>query len=103
MRYKLKKDAHHTQIAHDLEHAGFAVADTSRVGHGFPDMAVSLFGVTALVEIKTAIGRKAALQRLGPAQKSFAMRWKGAIIVAYTASEIIYEFNRMLKRAGITR
>lgn len=98
MRYKLRKDSHHTAIANALTAAGFSVADTSRVGEGFPDLAIARNNVSAHVEIKTQIGRKSALERRTPAQIDFALTWKGPIIVAFSASEIIYDFNLLLKR-----
>jgi hypothetical protein len=98
MRYKLKKDEHHAQIASELLEAGFSVADTSRVGAGFPDLAIARNGICALVEIKTPRGLKTALQRRGAGQIEFASQWKGPIITAYTASAIIYDFNMLVKR-----
>jgi Holliday junction resolvase len=98
MRYKLKKDSAHAQIADELVRAGFSVADTSRVAAGFPDLAIARNGVCALVEIKTPRGLKTALERRLQSQVDFAKGWKGPIITAYTASEIIYEFNLLIKK-----
>lgn len=98
MRYKLKRDEYHTQIAAELITAGFSVLDLSRVGEGCPDLLIARNNVSVLVEIKTAIGRKAAIDRLRPNQVSFIKNWKGPVIVAYNVSEISYEFNLLLKR-----
>jgi hypothetical protein len=100
LRYKLKKDEHHAQIAHELGVAGFSVADTSRVGASFPDMAIARNGVCALLEIKTPRGLKTALERRSAGQIEFHTMWKGPIITAYNASEIIHEFNQLLKRTA---
>lgn len=78
---------------------GFAVQDTSMVG-GFVDAVISKHGVNALLEIKTPKGLKTALQRLRPAQVEFQAGWKGPIITAYSASEIVTDFNRLLKLKG---
>jgi Holliday junction resolvase len=98
MRYKLKKDEFHTQIANELIHCGFSVADCSRVGASFPDLAIARNNVCALVEIKTPKGRKTALERRTAGQVKFATEWKGPIIVAYNSAQIVYEFNLLLKR-----
>jgi Holliday junction resolvase len=100
MKYKLRRDEFHTQIANELTEAGFSVADTSRVGDGFPDLAIARNNVEALVEIKTPRGRKTALERRSARQIDFARQWKGPIIVAYNASQIIYDFNLLIKRRG---
>ena len=98
MRYKLKKDERHTEIAAALTASGFSVADTSRVGGGFPDICISRNNICALVEIKTPRGLKTALQRRSAGQIEFANQWKGPIIVAYSASEIVHDFNLLIKR-----
>jgi Holliday junction resolvase len=98
MRYKLRKDELHTQIANQLLEAGFSVADTSRVGGGFPDLAIARNGVCVLVEIKTPRGLKTALERRLKSQVDFARSWKGPLITAYTSTQIIYDFSMLIKR-----
>ena len=98
MRYKLKKDERHAEISGELVNAGFSVADLSRVGGGFPDLAIARNNVCALVEIKTPRGLKTALERRSQGQIDFAKLWKGPIIVAYNSSQIIYDFNLLIKR-----
>lgn len=106
MRYKLKKDVFHGQISKELEEYGFFVADTSRLGHGFPDICISKMGVWALVELKTLAYSpkkattpvKSASDGLRLAQIDFHSKAKGPIITAYNASQIVYEFNLLLKR-----
>jgi Holliday junction resolvase len=98
VRYKLKKDEHHASISTELQSAGFCVVDTSRCGAGFPDLCISRNGLWCLVEIKTAVGKKSALQRLRRSQIEFNAKAKGPVIVAYTATEVIHDFNLLLKR-----
>jgi Holliday junction resolvase len=100
MRYKLKKDEFHAGISTALMASGFSVSDTSRVGGGFPDLCISRNGVCCLVEIKTPRGKKTAHGRRSARQIDFARQWKGPIIVAYNASQIIYDFNLLIKRRG---
>lgn len=98
MRYASKRDIAHGQIAQELRDAGFSVADTSLVGAGFPDLAIARNNVCALVEIKTHRGLKTALQRRLQSQVDFAHGWKGPLITAFSASEIMYDFNLLIKR-----
>ena len=95
-----KVDKHHAAIVFELRQMGYAVLDLSRVGSGCPDLLVSRGFVTALIEIKTPRGHKTALERRNQAQIDFAEEWKGAIIVAYTASDAHYQFSLLLKRNG---
>lgn len=106
LRYKLRKDELHTQITAELQSAGFSVADTSHVGNGFPDLAIARNNVSALVEIKTLkylpklakTRHKTALEHRRASQIEFARVWKGPIIVAFSASEVVHDFNLLLKR-----
>lgn len=98
MRTASRRDERHSEIVDELESAGFFVADTSRVGGGFPDLCVSRNSVWALVELKTPRGRKTALERRSQAQIDFGYLAKGPIITAYTDSQVVYEFNLLLKR-----
>lgn len=100
MRYKLRKDNQHAQIVAELLQSGFAVADTYQAGAGFPDLVISRNGLNVLCEIKTQTGLKTALDRLRPSQVLFQARWKGPIITAFSASEIVHSFNMLLKRNG---
>lgn len=59
------------------------VFDTSRVGHGFPDIVVGIRGVTLLMEIKTDDGT------LTPAQMRFHRRWQGHRSVVRTLEEAL--------------
>jgi hypothetical protein len=106
IRYKLKKDEAHAKIARELLEAGFSVADTSRVGGGFPDLAISRNNVCALVEIKTLkylpkmskTAVKTPSDHRSAGQIKFHSQWKGPIITAYNSSQVIYEFNMLVKR-----
>ncbi len=98
MQYASRKDLAHAPIKAQLAAAGFAVCDLSRVGGGCPDLLISRNGVNALVELKTPRGAKTALERLGAAQHCFHSQWKGPIITAFSASDIVYNFNMLIKR-----
>lgn len=70
---------------------GYAVANTSRIGQGFPDAVVSQHGVNLLVEWK-----KDAAQKLTKAQVRFFGAWRGPIIAAITADEVHAEMQRLI-------
>ena len=71
MRLANNRDGPHADIIGTLRQLGCSVADTSRVGDDFPDLAVGLFGCTHLVEIK------APGKRLTDGQVEFAAQWRG--------------------------
>jgi hypothetical protein len=104
MRYANRRDTTHSDIKKGLVKAGFSVADTSRVGDGFPDLIIGKFGVDAKVECKTPRGRKTALERLGAEQREKASEWKGStIIAAYCLEDVLFGFSLLLKRQGWVR
>jgi Holliday junction resolvase len=105
MRLASKRDRFHAQISKELREAGFCVVDLSRVGSGCPDLAISRGGVWCLVELKTLkyvpklvkTRVKTASEGRGASQIDFHAKAKGPIITAYAVSEIVWEFNLLLK------
>jgi hypothetical protein len=76
MRRAARTDANHSAIGKALRAIGASVADTSRVGGGFPDLVVGYRGKTLLLEVKD--GRKPPSARmLTDEQKRFATDWRG--------------------------
>ncbi len=51
-------DANHGSIVKALRRVGCLVVDTSRVGHGFPDLVCSMRRRVFLIEVKTARGKR---------------------------------------------
>src|SRR5271170_7894282 len=105
MYFASRKDLAHAQIKADLEGAGFAVLDLSSVGAGCPDLLIARNGVCALVELKTLkylpklakTPIKTALDHRRQSQIDFASSWTGPIITAFTASQVVYDFNLLIK------
>ena len=90
---KHKRDLNHAEVTRFLKGCGCSVHDTSKVGGGFPDIAVGFRRHTFLVEIKSANGR------LLESQKNFGNNWAGDLpIVAYSGEEAMKE---MLGRIDI--
>lgn len=52
MRRAARTDGNHAAIVEALRASGWYVHDTSRLGHGFPDLVVARNGQLRLVEIK---------------------------------------------------
>lgn len=96
-----RTDTAHRTILSELRQAGFAVADTSSLGGGFPDAVISRNFLTALLEIKSKRGRKTAQERLREAQKDFHSTWKGPIIVAFTTADVLFDWRLLTKRVGL--
>lgn len=57
MRRRARVDRHQAEIVRVLRQLGFLVFDCSRIGQGFPDLAVSKAGHVQLVELKTPTGK----------------------------------------------
>ena len=57
MRRRARVDRNSVEIVRTLRQLGFLVFDCSRVGQGWPDLAVCRGGVVQLVELKTPTGK----------------------------------------------
>lgn len=93
MRRANRRDSTHSVIVEDLRRVGFTVADTSRVGDDFPDLVVSSTGRNVLVEVKASDGK------LTEGQSDFARAWRGPVIVARSAEDVIEYFNSTVEAA----
>ncbi len=80
------KDSNHDVIVAALRAAGVAVAETHRLGGGFPDLMVARGELVVLIEIKnphTGYGRRG----LGVNQRRFAETWP--VAVAYNPAQAL--------------
>ena len=82
MTYAKRIDANQSEIVQAFERLGFSVVDLSRVGGGCPDLAISVHGVTWLVEVKTAEGT------LDPSQIRFHRENKAHIEVCRSLADV---------------
>ena len=76
MRRAARVDANHADIIAAFRSFGFSVADTSRLGSGFPDCVIARNGITGLVEIKDG-SKPASARRLTDDEERFRMNWNG--------------------------
>lgn len=85
-----RRDGNHCKLAGLFRRLGCSVVDTVDTGiPGWPDLAVGLFNVTHLIELKspdTSYGRKG----LNANQTAFARDWKGSPVhVVSTEDDVI--------------
>ncbi len=85
MTYRRAVDASQKEIAETFRRFGFSVFFTHRLGHGWPDLAVSYQGRTYLVECKT--GTRPSDRKLTPAERLFHDNWQGIVAIISTAEE----------------
>ncbi len=104
MRRKGKVDANQSRVVEHLRKAGLSVFITSGVGNGFPDLVVSgnnwiywcenkkrIGSKTILVELKDG-SKPPSARKLTPDEKKFHDSWKGEIILALTAEDVLKHF-----------
>jgi Holliday junction resolvase len=72
----------------ELRQRGYSVLDISQVGYDAPDLVVSKNGFTFMIEVKT--GKAKARQ----GQKDFAKEWRGLIITASEAEQVVEIVNK---------
>jgi hypothetical protein len=87
-----RTDDNQDELIRDLVQCNFSVANCSMVGHGFPDLVVARNGRNLLVEVKNSDGQ------LKAGQKTFALEWKGPVIVAHSVIDVLNEFGNAIHR-----
>jgi hypothetical protein len=87
-----RTDSNQALLIDQLREANFTVRSTTMVGGGFPDLVVGRNGRNLLVEVKDGDGQ------LRPGQKTFALEWKGAVIVAHTVVDVLNNFAQAFQR-----
>ena len=100
MRLRARTDNNHAEIVNALRAIGASVADTSRVGHGFPDIVVGFRGRNWLIEIKDGTAKPSA-QKLTVAQVEFKATWMGHWAVVRSVSEAVGVVSRVDATDGV--
>jgi Holliday junction resolvase len=72
MAYAKRTDANQAEIVKTLRQAGADVYDLSKVGKGIPDLLVTFYGETILMEVKRDAKAKFTAEQL-----KFIANWKG--------------------------
>ena len=78
-----RTDRNHQEIAEVFRKAGFSVADTSRLGGGFPDLVVGIAGRNYLIEVKdgTLVPSR---RKLTDDEAAFVSAWRGGVDIIDT-------------------
>ena len=75
-RWARKTDDNHQEIMDAFRAHAFSVADTSRLGQGFPDLVVAKGGINVLVEVKDG-SKPPSARKLSEDEKKFMEAWRG--------------------------
>src|SRR5688572_20597267 len=87
MRRAARVDGNHGAIMKAFRKLGFAVADTSKLGAGFPDLAISRNSHTVLAEVKDGAKVKSA-RKLTEPEKEFRAGWKGVYLIVESLADV---------------
>ena len=71
-----------------------SVADTSRLGGGFPDLVIGFRGITILAEVKDP-SQPPCKRRLTEDEAKFHAGWKGQIATVESAAEVEAIMHRL--------
>lgn len=81
-------DANHAEIVAAFRRLGYSVADTSRLGNGFPDLVVAKAGRTVLVEVKDG-DKPPSARKLTTAEREFKATWKGEYRIVESVDDVL--------------
>ena len=98
MRRAARKDLNQNEIAEHLKNHGWAIADTSRLGFGFPDIVASKGGYfTAVVECKDG-SKPPSDRRLTEAEQKFRKNWTGPYVLAVSPEDALTQLEALYSR-----
>ena len=87
MRRAARVDRNHSEVINAFRAYGFSVADTSRLGGGFPDCVIAKSGRTAVIEIKDGKLPPSA-RKLTEAEERFRSDWLGRYEVVESLDDV---------------
>lgn len=88
MRRAARVDGNHSEIIKALRQIGASVADTSRMGQGFPDLVCGFRGNNFLIEVKND-KQPPSKRQLTADEKRFHDGWCGSVHVVESAEQAI--------------
>lgn len=88
MRRAAKVDENQSEIVKALRKLGASVADTSRMGQGFPDLVCGFRGNNYLIEVKNE-KQPPSKRKLTDDEKRFHDGWCGSVHVVETVEQAI--------------
>lgn len=99
MRRAARTDDNHQTIREAFKAMGCSVADSFRLGDGFPDLCVGCAGHNLLVEIKDG-AKPPSKRRLTPEEQNWHDNWLGNVHIVETEDQAIKLVNR-IRAAGL--
>ena len=87
MRRAARTDANHKEIIAAFRKLGCTVADTSRLGGGFPDLVVGHADQVLLVEVKDGTLPPSA-RKLTPDEEKFADEWGDSYVIVTDLDDV---------------
>ena len=87
MRRAARVDGNHAEVIAAFRKLGFSVADTSKLGAGFPDCVVARFKRTAVVEIKDG-SKVPSARRLTVPECIFKDGWLGTYLIVESIKDV---------------
>lgn len=97
MRRAARIDGNQPELVKELKKIGAVVADTSRLGDGFPDLVVAYKGKNYLVEVKDP-SQPPSKRRLTPKEKKFLGVWPAPCFVVETLEGFLIQVCNHEKR-----
>lgn len=87
-----RTDANQREIVDTFRKLGASVQILSDVGKGCPDLAVGIFGINLLVEVKDG-NKPPSKQRLTEHEQAFFDAWKGQVCIIKSHDEVVRLIN----------
>lgn len=97
MRRAARVDANHGQIREAYRALGCSVADTFRLGDGFPDLVVAMFGITDLVEVKDG-NKPPSARKLTEDEVVFHNNWNAKIWIIESVDHVLLHVEDIRRR-----
>jgi len=97
MRRKARVDANQKGIRDAFLAMGCSVADTSRLGEGFPDLVIGCSGVNLLIEVKDG-DKPPSARKLTDSEAKFMQGWLGQYTIIETEDQVIELVNHIRRR-----
>lgn len=94
---KKRVDKNQLEVVGQLRGLGFSVVHLHTLGHGVPDLIVSMNGFNLLVELKSSGGK------LTKDEKDFHETFTGGICVAFNTKDVVDGFSQYLETLDYQR
>lgn len=97
MRRAARVDANHGVIRDAYRRLGCSAADTFRLGDGFPDLVVAMYGITDLVEVKDG-DKIPSKRKLTDDEILFHNNWNAKIWIIESVDDVLSHVEDIRRR-----